>query len=71
MDTIGRPAIVLSAHNAIEEWRDRGDIVITYTYPWMENFRKPMTIAVAVFGIFTVAWAVGTLDVRIGKKKIA
>jgi oligosaccharyltransferase complex subunit alpha (ribophorin I) len=68
MDTIGRPTIVLTAHNAIEDWRDRGDLVITYEYPWLAGFRKPIAIATAVFGVFFTVWVVGNIDVTIGKK---
>jgi oligosaccharyltransferase complex subunit alpha (ribophorin I) len=71
MDTVGRPTIVLVAHNAIEEWRDRGDVVITYDYPWIAGYRKPLTIAGGVLGLFTAAWIIGNIDVRIGKKKTA
>jgi oligosaccharyltransferase complex subunit alpha (ribophorin I) len=71
MDTVGRPTLVLVAHNAIEEWRDRGDLVITYDYPWIEAYRKPLTIAGAVMALFTAAWLIGNIDVRIGKKKAA
>jgi oligosaccharyltransferase complex subunit alpha (ribophorin I) len=68
MDTLGRPSVILTAHNAVEDWRDRGDLVITYEYPWIASFRKPLTIAAAVFGVFFTAWVVGNLDVRIGKR---
>ena len=68
MDTIGRPTVVFEAKNAIEEWRSRGNIIITYDYPWVAGLRKPLTIAVAMFGVYFTAWVVGNLDVRIGKK---
>jgi dolichyl-diphosphooligosaccharide---protein glycosyltransferase subunit 1 (ribophorin I) len=69
MDTIGRPTIVLTANNAIEEWRDGGSLIVTYDYPWTAGFRKPVTIAVSIFGVFFAAWLIGNLDVRIGKKR--
>ena len=69
MDTLGRPTLVLVAHNAIEEWRDRGDLVITYDYPWYAVYRKPLSIAGALFALFTTAWIAGNIDVRIGKRK--
>jgi oligosaccharyltransferase complex subunit alpha (ribophorin I) len=68
MDTIGRPSVILTAHNAVEDWREKGDLVITYEYPWVEGFRKPLTIAAAIFGAFFTVWVVGSLDVRIGKR---
>jgi oligosaccharyltransferase complex subunit alpha (ribophorin I) len=68
MDTVGRPTLILTAVNAVEDWRERGDVVITYDYPWLAGYRKPATIAAAIFSIFFTAWIVGNLDVRIGKK---
>ena len=68
MDTIGRPTVVLEANNAIEEWRGRGDIIVSYEYPWTAGLRKPLTIAAAMFGVYFAVWVVGNLDVRIGKK---
>lgn len=69
MDTKGRPTVVLTAHNVVEEWRDRGSLIITYDYPWLASFRKPISITLAVFGVFATIWAVGNIDVRIGKKR--
>jgi len=68
MDTIGRPAVILTAYNAVEDWREKVDLLITYDYPWFESFRKPLTIAVAIFGAFVTVWVVGNVDVRIGKR---
>jgi oligosaccharyltransferase complex subunit alpha (ribophorin I) len=68
MDTVGRPTLVLTATNAVEEWRERGDVIITYDYPWLAGYRKPATMAAAIFGVFFTAWAVSNLEVRIGKK---
>jgi oligosaccharyltransferase complex subunit alpha (ribophorin I) len=69
MDTLGRPTLVIIGRNAVEEWRDRGSLIVTYDYPWIAGFRKPITIAVALFGVFTAAWVIGNIDVRIGKRK--
>jgi oligosaccharyltransferase complex subunit alpha (ribophorin I) len=69
MDTLGRPTIVLTALNAVDEWRDRGDIIITYDYPWLAGYRKPITISVALFSVFFTAWVIGNLNVSIGKKR--
>jgi oligosaccharyltransferase complex subunit alpha (ribophorin I) len=67
MDTVGRPTLVLIANNAVEEWREAGSLIVTYDYPWIAGFRKPVTITVAIFAVFLGAWLVGNLDVRIGK----
>jgi oligosaccharyltransferase complex subunit alpha (ribophorin I) len=69
MDTLGRPTIVLTALNAVDEWRERGDIIITYDYPWLAGYRKPLTISIALFGVFFTTWIVGNLNVSIGKKR--
>jgi oligosaccharyltransferase complex subunit alpha (ribophorin I) len=71
MDTQGRPTIVLTSVNGVEEWRDRGALIVTYDYSWIAGLRKPLTIAVSIFGVFFAAWVIGTLDFRIGKKKIS
>lgn len=42
---------------------------ITYDYPFLAAFRKPITIVAAVFAIFTAAWLLSRVDVSIGKKK--
>jgi oligosaccharyltransferase complex subunit alpha (ribophorin I) len=68
MDTIGRPTVVLTAYNAVEDWRDRADLIVTYEYPLIASFRKPLTIAITAFGLFFTVWVIGNLDVRIGKK---
>ncbi|KAF2671140.1 Ribophorin I [Microthyrium microscopicum] len=71
MDTTGRPTLVLTARNAIEEWRERPHVVITYDYPWTAAYRKPIVITAAVFSVFALTWVIGNLDVRIGKRKQA
>ena len=68
MDTLGRPTLTLSASNVIDEARDQS-IVVTYEYPFLAGFRKPITIFIGIIGVFTAAWAIGNVDVSIGKKK--
>ena len=71
MDTIGRPTLILTVFNAVDEWRDRGDVVVSYDYPWLEPYRKPGVFAASVFGIFFALWLLGNIDISIGKRKTA
>jgi len=69
-DTIGRTALILTATNIVDEFRDR-DLIVTYEYPSVAKFRKPLTITATVLFVFVISWIVGNLDVSIGKKKKA
>ncbi|KAF2402286.1 oligosaccharyltransferase alpha subunit [Trichodelitschia bisporula] len=68
MDTLGRPTVIIHATNVVDEWRDKGDLLITYDYPWTAGYRKPLTLAAAVFSLFAAVWVLGKVDTRIGKK---
>jgi oligosaccharyltransferase complex subunit alpha (ribophorin I) len=70
MDTVGRTTLSLSAINIVDDFRDR-DLIITYDYPWLAGFRKPIVITMGIFALFAVVYVVGTLDNSIGKKKTA
>ncbi|KAF2101972.1 oligosaccharyltransferase alpha subunit [Rhizodiscina lignyota] len=67
MDTLGRPTLSLTALNLVDELRDT-ELIVTYDYAWGSAYRKPITISVAAFAVFTAAWFIGSLDVSIGKK---
>ena len=54
--------------NVADELRDR-PILVRYEYPASAAFRKPITIFCGVLAVFGAAWAVGRLDVSIGKKR--
>ena len=69
MDTLGRPTLSLTAINLVDEARDT-ELIITYDYPWDSAYRKPVTITVAMFVVFVMAWLVGNLDTSIGKKDV-
>ena len=69
MDTLGRPTISLTAINLVDEWRDT-ELIVTYDYPWGSAYRKPITITIAMFAVFVVAWFIGNLDTSIGKKDV-
>ncbi|EKG21163.1 Ribophorin I [Macrophomina phaseolina MS6] len=68
MDTVGRTTLHLTALNLNDEWRGR-DLIVTYDYPWIEAFRKPITITLGMFAVFTAAWALGSIDTSIGAKQ--
>jgi len=69
MDTVGRTALTLNAVNIVDELRDR-EIIVTYDYPVLAAFRKPMVIFAGFASLFVATWAIGNLDVSItGKKK--
>jgi oligosaccharyltransferase complex subunit alpha (ribophorin I) len=69
MDTIGRTALTLNAVNVVDDLRDR-ELIVTYDYPFMAIFRKPLVIFAGFASLFVATWAIGNLDVSItGKKK--
>ncbi len=68
MDTLGRTELRLSAMNVADEARD-ADLVVLYEYPFLAAFRKPLSIFVAVLGVFTVIWAASMVDTSIGRKR--
>lgn len=70
MDTLGRTTLKLTAINVVDDWREK-ELIVTYDYPFMAGFRKPIIIFAAILGVFAVSWVVGSLDTSIGKKKSA
>lgn len=69
MDTLGRTALTLNAINIVDDLRDR-ELIVTYDYPFLAAFRKPLVIFAGFASLFVAAWAIGNLDVSItGKKK--
>ncbi|KAJ8608015.1 hypothetical protein MRB53_039921 [Persea americana] len=69
-DTVGRTTLKLTAINLVDELRDR-ELIVTYDYPFLTSFRKPLTIFTALMLVFAASWVVGNLDVSIGKKQKA
>jgi oligosaccharyltransferase complex subunit alpha (ribophorin I) len=67
MDTIGRPTIKLTALNVADEVRENTDLIVTYDYPWVAGYRKPITITAGILAVFVASWVIGGLDLRIGK----
>ena len=68
MDTMGRSELKLSAMNVVDDARD-AELVITYDYPFLAAFRKPLSIFAGTVSVFTIAWAIGRLDTSIGGKR--
>ncbi|KAF2230538.1 dolichyl-diphosphooligosaccharide--protein glycosyltransferas-like protein subunit 1 [Viridothelium virens] len=69
MDTVGRTTLTLVAQNVVDGQRE-SDLYITYEYPWTAGFRKPLTIFTGLVAVFGATWAIGQLDVSIGKKNV-
>lgn len=68
MDTLGRSSLTLTAMNVIDEARD-ASLVVTYDYPFLAAFRKPVSIFLGIFSVFVAVWGVGRIDVSIGKQQ--
>jgi len=67
MDTIGRSTLKLTALNVVDDFRGK-DLVVTYDYPFLAGFRKPIVIFSSLMGTFGVAYLISRLDVSIGRK---
>lgn len=68
MDTIGRTTLTITAINVVDELRDR-DLIVRYSYPFAARFRKPFIFVAGLAALLVVSWAVGNLDVSIGRKQ--
>ena len=62
MDTIGRSTLKLTALNVVDDFRGK-DLVVTYDYPFLAGFRKPIVIFTSLMGTFGVAYLISRLDV--------
>ncbi|TVY60733.1 Dolichyl-diphosphooligosaccharide--protein glycosyltransferase subunit [Lachnellula suecica] len=68
MDTTGRTALTLTAINIVDDLRDR-ELIVTYDYPFLAGFRKPIVIFISTLSLFAAAWGIGSLDVKIKSKR--
>jgi len=68
MDTTGRTMLTLTAINIVDDMRDR-ELIVTYDYPFLAGFRKPLVIFVSFLSLFAAAWGIGSLDVKIKSKR--
>jgi oligosaccharyltransferase complex subunit alpha (ribophorin I) len=68
MDTTGRTTLTLNAINIVDDFRDR-ELIVTYDYPLLAGFRKPLVIFVSFLTLFATAWGIGSLDVSIRGKR--
>lgn len=66
MDTLGRTTLKLTAMNVVDEARDK-HLIVTYDYPLMAAYRKPLTICAGIIAVFSTAYILGKLDMSIGK----
>ncbi|GAB7347462.1 hypothetical protein MBLNU459_g4376t1 [Dothideomycetes sp. NU459] len=67
MDTLGRTTLQLTALNVVDDLSGK-EITVTYDYPLLAGFRKPIAIFGSTIGVFGVAWLISRLDVSIGRK---
>nr|KMM65510.1 ribophorin I [Coccidioides posadasii RMSCC 3488] len=67
MDTVGRTVLKLSMTNVADEARD-AQLIVTYDYPFLASFRKPMAVFVGMLSVFVAAWVIGNIDVSIKKR---
>jgi len=65
LDTSGRPAITLKYSDLTD--RHNGVIYISYKVPFTTHMQKPIAVASAFFGLFTLAVAFRRVDTRIHK----
>ncbi|KAI9690625.1 MAG: dolichyl-diphosphooligosaccharide--protein glycosyltransferase subunit 1, partial [Bogoriella megaspora] len=70
MDTTGRSKLTLVAQNVVDGQRE-SDLFVTYEYPWTAGLKKPLTIFGGMLSVFAAIWALGQLNVNIGKAKSA
>ena len=66
MDTVGRTSLRLTAMNVVDESREK-ELIVTYDYPFIAAYRKPITVFLGIFAVFVAAWGISMLDVGIGK----
>lgn len=45
------------------------DEQVTYDYPFLAMFRKPMAVFVGALTVFVAAWLVSRIDTSIGKRE--
>lgn len=68
LDTLGRTALIIKAHNLVDDFRDR-ELVVSYDYPFMASLRKPLIVFTSMVGVFVAAWLIGGLDMKFASKK--
>jgi oligosaccharyltransferase complex subunit alpha (ribophorin I) len=68
LDTIGRTALVIKARNLVDDFRDR-ELIVSYDYPFMASFRKPLVVFGSAIAVFMSVWAVGNVKLDFETKK--
>lgn len=66
LDTVGRTAVVIEAHNLADDFRDR-EVVVAYDYPLLASVRKPLVIFSSALAVFAAVWAIGSVDLKFSK----
>lgn len=60
--------MVITAHNLIDEHRDR-ELVVSYDYSLTASLRKPIVIFTSLMGVFALVWAAGQVETKFSYKK--
>ena len=68
LDTVGRPTLVIKARNLVDDFRDR-EVVVTYDYPFVASFRKPIIVFSSLMAVFVAAWMIGNVELKFSTKK--
>lgn len=68
LDTVGRTSLVITAHNLIDEHRDR-ELFVSYDYTLLASLQKPLVIFTSLMGLFALTWAVGRVETKFSYKK--
>lgn len=68
LDTLGRPALTIKAHNLVDDFRDR-ELIVSYDYSLSASLRKPLIVFVSMVGLFVAAWVIGGVEVKFSSKK--
>lgn len=68
LDTIGRGALIIKAHNIVDDFRDR-ELVVSYDLPLSAILRKPLIIFSSVLAVFVSAWVIGNVELKFTSSK--
>lgn len=68
LDTLGRPALTITARNLVDDLRDR-ELIVSYDYSLSASLRKPLIVFVSMLGLFVSAWVIGGVEVKFSSKK--
>ncbi|KAJ3110916.1 hypothetical protein HK100_002872 [Physocladia obscura] len=64
LDTIGRPMVIIEKHNAAAD-EYAVPVQISYDYPSIELYRKPLVVSTAIFGLLLLGIVYARLDLSL------